>query len=153
MRELAPSEAQEALVVKAAIDLMFDCQKAADTHALVGLLIHLADSSCLSGEGVRAGVASVTAGLEDLALDVPMSPQVLGWLVGAALAAGVLAVGCLEGLLEAVESTDPKRHFIKYGWAGKGSRRGVHLNQFGRLGSTPTTLAPQPLTQSFSGTP
>lgn len=60
----------------------------------------------------RCGVQAHTEGLEDLSMDVPMSPQILGRALAALLIGGAVQLACLEGLLDKVESCDPKRRLV-----------------------------------------
>ena len=42
-------------------------------------------------------------------MDVPLSPMILGAALAATISTGTLPLASLEGLLEGVESADPKR--------------------------------------------
>lgn len=55
VRELGCTDAQEGLVVAAALQACFDSQKDDERAAVYRMLVHLADRELLSGEGVRAG--------------------------------------------------------------------------------------------------
>lgn len=59
-----------------------------------------------------AAVQEHTQGLEDLAMDVPLSPQILGLALAAIFSAGAMQLSSLEGLLEKVESCEPKRRLV-----------------------------------------
>ena len=58
------------------------------------------------------GMQAHTEGLEDLSMDVPMSPQILGRALAALLIGGAVQFACLEGLLDKVESCEPKRRLV-----------------------------------------
>lgn len=55
-----------------------------------------------------------TQQLEDLALDVPLSPQILGRTAAALAEAGALRFADVPGLVAAVEAVEPKRHFFRH---------------------------------------
>ena len=45
-------------------------------------------------------------------MDVPTSPQILGQALAALLLAGAIQFSALEGLLEKIESCEPKRRLV-----------------------------------------
>ena len=45
-------------------------------------------------------------------MDVPLSPQILGLALAAIFSAGAMQLSSLEGLLEKVESCEPKRRLV-----------------------------------------
>jgi hypothetical protein len=55
IRELGCTEAQEGLVVAAALTECYECQNAVDRHHVYKVLVHLADLNLLSSEGFRLG--------------------------------------------------------------------------------------------------
>jgi hypothetical protein len=55
IRELGCTEPQEGLVVAAALVECYECQKEADRQHMYKVLVHLADISLLSAEGIRLG--------------------------------------------------------------------------------------------------
>jgi translation initiation factor 4G len=70
---------------------------------------------------LREGLAKSVGGLEDLALDVPKAPALLGGLLGAALGAGLgpdapaepaLSLSDLTALVEPIESAEPRRALV-----------------------------------------
>jgi len=70
---------------------------------------------------LREGLAKSVGGLEDLALDVPKAPGLLGGLLGAALGAGLgpgapptpaLSLADLTSLVAPIESAEPRRALI-----------------------------------------
>ena len=63
---------------------------------------------------VSASMQEQTRSLEDLAMDVPLSPQILGHALAAVAAAGALPLAALEALLADVESCEPKRKLVGY---------------------------------------
>jgi hypothetical protein len=56
VREIAPSEGQEALVVGAALAAAYDAAGQAERDVLNAGLVHLADAGCLSADGIEAGL-------------------------------------------------------------------------------------------------
>lgn len=60
-------------------------------------------------------------------MDVPLSPMILGAALAATMATGALPLASLEGLLEGVESAEPKRKLA----AALLPRLGAELGQDG----------------------
>mmetsp|Transcript_28794 Transcript_28794/g.91965 ORF Transcript_28794/g.91965 Transcript_28794/m.91965 type:complete len:129 (-) Transcript_28794:97-483(-) len=59
---------------------------------------------------VEGAVGALCEQMEDLEIDFPLAPKLLGGFMGDAVAAGVLALG--PGLFSAIEYVDLKRRFF-----------------------------------------
>ncbi|KAF8054978.1 eukaryotic translation initiation factor isoform 4G-2 [Scenedesmus sp. PABB004] len=110
----APKDAEVADlsgVVEAGVAELFDAQTDKASDALLGLLSGFIKDGALTPDEVRAGLKPLTSTLGDLALDVPKAPQLLGRLLGEAVAAGALPLAALPELLEGAEGAEAKRGF------------------------------------------
>mmetsp|Transcript_38895 Transcript_38895/g.86508 ORF Transcript_38895/g.86508 Transcript_38895/m.86508 type:complete len:781 (+) Transcript_38895:79-2421(+) len=97
-------------VVETCLEAMMNSMKDKDTDALEDLLIHLLSKGLISTEDLITGLATYTVQLEDLSLDVPKAPALLGHAVGSAVAAGILTIDALPQLLEGDYGAEPKRN-------------------------------------------
>ena len=96
-------------LVAAAVAEVFDATAEKQQAALAGLLVRLAADGHVTAAELRAGLRTYTDGLEDLSLDVPKAPELLGRVLGGAAAKGVLALSDLPELLAKCEGAEPKR--------------------------------------------
>ncbi|KAL4442134.1 hypothetical protein ABPG77_011395, partial [Micractinium sp. CCAP 211/92] len=74
------------------LEKAFDALNERDQLALVDLLSSLAARGVLGGDDLKEGTAALLEGLEDIALDIPSAPRLLGRLLGAAAAGGLLGL-------------------------------------------------------------
>jgi len=120
-------------LVRAGVARMFDEPDPA-SGAAVGALVAALAAGGLPGlppaaaplaaahpASLREGLAKAVGGLEDLALDVPKAPSLLGGLLGAALGAGLgpggpptpaLSLADLSDLVSPIESAEPRRALV-----------------------------------------
>lgn len=82
-----------------------------EQDALCELLLATHASGLVSSQDFMDAVATFTVQLEDLAMDVPKAPQLLGQVYGAAVAQAILGIDLLPQLLEGEMSAEPKRRF------------------------------------------
>lgn len=83
-----------------------------DALALVDLLAALAARGVLGADDLKEGTAALVGGLEDIALDIPAAPRLLGRLLGAAAAGGLLGLDWAAKAVGGVESAEPRRGFV-----------------------------------------
>lgn len=94
------------------LEKAFDALNERDQLALVDLLSSLAARGVLGGDDLKEGTAALLEGLEDIALDIPSAPRLLGRLLGAAAAGGLLGLDWPAARGGAVESAEPRRAFL-----------------------------------------
>jgi translation initiation factor 4G len=94
------------------LEKAFDAVSEKDSLALVDLLSALAARGVLSGSDLKEGTAALLEALEDFALDIPAAPRLLGRLLGAAAAGGLLDLAWVAGAVAACESAEPRRGFL-----------------------------------------
>mmetsp|Transcript_38153 Transcript_38153/g.113037 ORF Transcript_38153/g.113037 Transcript_38153/m.113037 type:complete len:152 (-) Transcript_38153:1086-1541(-) len=90
---------------------MMNSLKDKECAALEALLLAMVAAAAVSPADVTAAIRTYTSMLEDLALDVPKAPRLLGGVLGAVVSAGALDVGVLPTLLEGDSGVEPKRDF------------------------------------------
>ena len=99
-------------LVATGIDRAFDEPKPEDAASVASLVGALAAAGALPAGAFVEGVRRYTETIDDLALDVPKAPALLGASIGAALAGGAIEGGALASLLDGVESVDAKRGVV-----------------------------------------
>ncbi|GFH10238.1 MI domain-containing protein, partial [Haematococcus lacustris] len=77
-------------LVKQTLQLVLDSMKEKEQTVLLELLLHLAQQGEISGEHLQEALTAYTECLEDVTIDFPKAPQLLGQCAGMAVAAGVL---------------------------------------------------------------
>lgn len=98
-------------LVEAVLEAMMNSLKDKEAVALEELLMHLHIAGVLSAADVEAGLRTFAGQLEDLALDVPKAPKLLGGALGAAVLNGVLPIDAMPRLLDGESAIEPKREF------------------------------------------
>jgi translation initiation factor 4G len=98
-------------VVVTGVAEVFDAQRDKDEKLLLDLLVMLLVKKALKVEELVAGLQTYTSQLEDLSLDVPKAPQILGKVWGQCAAEGVVPLGQMEELLADEEGAEAKRKF------------------------------------------
>lgn len=76
------------------------------------LIAALAQRGVISADDLKDGVSALTEQLEDVALDIPAAPRLLGRLLGSAAAAGLLGLDVVAQQAGVVESAEPRRNFV-----------------------------------------
>ncbi|EIE25379.1 hypothetical protein COCSUDRAFT_46693 [Coccomyxa subellipsoidea C-169] len=99
-------------LVDMGIDALFETIRPKEHEMLTDLLVSLLRRNAYSLEDFVTGVKLKTDLLEDLALDVPKAPKLLGSLVGLAVAEGAVPAGKLVELYEKVEDTETRRRGV-----------------------------------------
>lgn len=94
------------------LEKAFDALTERDQSALVGLLVSLSQRGVLGGDDLKEGTAALLEGLEDIALDIPAAPRLLGRLLGSAAAGGLLGLDWAAKAVGGVESAEPRRGFV-----------------------------------------
>lgn len=113
IREIqATPKADMSKVVETGLKLLLDTTKERERTALITLLQKLGEDKVLTSQQLTAALGSYTNQLEDLALDVPYAPDLLGKLTGALVNAGLASLEQLEELLKDVESAEPRRGLV-----------------------------------------
>lgn len=100
-------------LVGVCIRVTLDSVKEADQEKLIDLLVDLLDQGVVPPADLQAGLQEYTSQLEDLSLDVPRAPGLLGKLYGKSLAcsSNALPLAALPELLEGDYGVEPKRKF------------------------------------------
>lgn len=94
------------------LEKAFDALTERDQLALVDLLSALAARGVLGGDDLKEGTSALLEGLEDIALDIPAAPRLLGRLLGAAAAGGLLGLDWAAKAVSNVESAEPRRGYV-----------------------------------------
>ncbi|UPQ98671.1 translation initiation factor eIF-4F [Chloropicon primus] len=112
IKELNCDEGQSAKVVELVIAQLLDNVKSTEKDLLLQLLVALRTRSAVSAEALIAGLKAHTANLEDLAIDVPLAPQLIGEAIAACIVEGAADLGLLKTILEGCEGCEVKRKFV-----------------------------------------
>ncbi|BDA41688.1 Eukaryotic translation initiation factor isoform 4G-1 [Coccomyxa sp. Obi] len=99
-------------LVDTGIDALFETIRPKEQEMLTDLLVSLLRRNAYSLDDFITGVKLKTDTLEDLALDVPKAPKLLGSLVGLAIAEGAVPAGKLVEVYEKVEDTETRRRGV-----------------------------------------
>lgn len=110
-QELAIPEFKPTLI-RLGLEKAFDALETGDRDAIMGLIVSLCKKEVYSGKDIREAVDGYAAQLEDLALDVPAAPRVLGGVLGMSVAAGLMDLNGVKEPVEGVESAEPRRAFV-----------------------------------------
>jgi translation initiation factor 4G len=84
----------------------------AEQVAIADVIVELAVREAISGADIRNAVEGFTSELEDISLDVPAAPKILGRVMGCSAARGLLELEIASAQAEAVEAAEPRRAFI-----------------------------------------
>lgn len=99
-------------MLKAALQNILDTPSERDAGVITKLIAKLAAGGGLFGKDeVQAALLTFTETLEDLSLDVPKAPKLLGQFAAELSHAGALELSSMPDLLAKVESAEPKRNF------------------------------------------
>lgn len=119
------------------LEKAFDAMTEREQTSLVDLLATLAARGVLGADDLKEGTAGLMEGLEDFALDIPAAPRLLGRLLGAAAAGGLLGLDWVAGAVAPCESAEPRRAFLaaalKAAQEAGGDERVAALCQEGKL--------------------
>lgn len=94
------------------LEKAFDAMTEKEQLSLVDLLAALAARGVLAADDLKQGTAALLEQLEDLALDIPSAPRLLGRLLGAAAAGGLLGLDWVAGAASGCESAEPRRAYV-----------------------------------------
>ncbi|KXZ53095.1 hypothetical protein GPECTOR_8g86 [Gonium pectorale] len=100
-----------AKVVEIGLDQIFNSLKEKEQDALLDLLLHLHEAGAFSSENVVDALTTFTTQLEDLSMDVPKAPQLLGRFYGSCVSRNIASLDLLPQLMEGDASVEPKRRF------------------------------------------
>lgn len=94
------------------LEKAFDTVNEKEQLVLVDLIAALAQRGVVPADDLREGVSILTEQLADIALDIPSAPRLLGRLLGAAAASGLLGLDVVAAQATPVESAEPRRVFV-----------------------------------------
>ncbi|GFR43879.1 hypothetical protein Agub_g5008 [Astrephomene gubernaculifera] len=100
-----------AKVVEIGLNQIFNSLKDKEQDALLDLLLHLHEAGAISSANVVDALTTFTTQLEDLSMDVPKAPQLLGRFYGSCVSRGIASLDLLPQLMEGDASVEPKRRF------------------------------------------
>lgn len=92
-------------LVELGFSVMFDCIKEKEQVGLIDLLIKLAKEGTISKEHLCEGLKTQMDVLEDLRMDFPVAPKLLGNFLASALVEGILGMDALRDGCNANEDT------------------------------------------------
>ncbi|KAG1679450.1 hypothetical protein FOA52_007742 [Chlamydomonas sp. UWO 241] len=98
-------------LVEAVLEAMLNSIKDKEAPALEGLLVAMHAGEVVSPSDVEIALRTYCGQLEDLALDVPKAPKLLGSAFGAAVVGGALGLDAMQRLLEGDSGVESKREF------------------------------------------
>jgi translation initiation factor 4G len=99
-------------VVELIISSILDNAKPAEKDLLVNLLVSLKTRNAISESDLATGLHAHTDLLEDLAIDVPLAPQLIGEAVAACIVGGAATLGLMKELCEKMEGCEVTRKFV-----------------------------------------
>lgn len=115
----AVAAAQELLIpgfapslVRIGIDKAFDSADSGEQNAIAGLIVDLTSRGCFNSEDVSAATEEFIPDLEDISLDVPAAPRVLGLIIGGCADKGVFGLDILANKLPNIEGAEPRRNVL-----------------------------------------
>jgi translation initiation factor 4G len=94
------------------LDKAFNALLETERNYIVDVVLALVARGAVAPNELRSAVEECTAELEDLALDVPAAPRVLGKVMGLAAVHGLLGLDVVAGHAGAVESAEPRRAYV-----------------------------------------
>ncbi|GAB4821712.1 hypothetical protein N2152v2_008758 [Parachlorella kessleri] len=99
-------------LVQIGLEKAFDTPDTKQQLAVADLLAALAARGVLSADDLREGCGPLLEALEDISLDTPSAPRLLGRLLGSAAASGMLGLDFVVKTAQGVESAEPRRNFV-----------------------------------------
>jgi len=84
----------------------------AEQIAIADVIVELGVREAIVGEDIRVAVGDFMSVLEDISLDIPAAPKVLGRVIGCAAARGLLGLDIAAAQAATVEAAEPRRAFI-----------------------------------------
>jgi translation initiation factor 4G len=100
------------VLVRVGVEKAFDSMVEAEQNAIADVVVELAVRDAIVGKDIRDAVGDFTSELEDISLDIPAAPKVLGRVMGCAAARGLLGLDIAAAQAGTVESAEPRRAFI-----------------------------------------
>ena len=110
VQELNAPEFMSQLVYMA-LEKLLDVLRPRDQQLVVQLVAVLFAGGMLTKEDVSSGFMTFGEALEDLAVDYPMAPKLLGAFMGRLVAEGALSMGLLNDILERLSYCSQRREF------------------------------------------
>ncbi|EFJ50942.1 eukaryotic translation initiation factor 4 [Volvox carteri f. nagariensis] len=101
----------EPQVVEIGLDQMFNSLKEKEQDALLDLILHFHDAGAITSANAVDALTTYTTQLEDLSMDVPKAPQLLGRFYGSCVSRNIASLDLLPQLMEGDASVEPKRRF------------------------------------------
>ena len=99
-------------VVEAIVGMVLDNAKPKEKELLIKLLVALRTKEAIGEAPLEQGLAAFTDQLEDLAIDVPLAPQLLGEAVAAVIMEGAHTYALLKTLTSKMEGCEVMRKFL-----------------------------------------
>lgn len=84
----------------------------AEQIAIADVIVTLAVREAIAAKDIRDAVEGFTSELEDVSLDIPAAPKILGRVMGCAAAHGLLGLDIAAAQAATVEAAEPRRAFI-----------------------------------------
>ncbi|GLI58622.1 hypothetical protein VaNZ11_000357 [Volvox africanus] len=109
VRELGPNHL--AKVVEIGLDQVFNSLKEKEQDVLLDLILHLHEAGAITSANVVDALITYTTQLEDLSMDVPKAPLLLGRFYGSCVSRNIASLDLLPQLMEGDASVSPKRRF------------------------------------------
>lgn len=100
-------------LVRIGIEKAFDALNEIEQSAIVGLIITLAAAeSAVTPADVRAAVEEFCGPLEDISLDIPSAPRVLGRILGLMASRDLMGLDVVAAQAGNIEGAEPRRGFV-----------------------------------------
>ena len=102
------------VLVEIGINRAYDTPQAAEQAKICGLIVELVANKVVTVDDVLATTETQAKSLDDTMLDVPAAPKILGYIIGGALAKGLLQAAVLGALAspDAIEGAEARRGLL-----------------------------------------
>ncbi|DBA68932.1 hypothetical protein WJX79_006578 [Trebouxia sp. C0005] len=101
-------------MVRIGISKLFEVTREKDQSSLVTVLVGLQTKGALSAEQLLGGIRKSTDQLEDLRLDIPKAPLLLGQLLAKAVTEGAFGDDALQEVCQPIEDTEARRELLAH---------------------------------------
>lgn len=115
----ATAAAQELLVpgfgpvlVKIGMTKAFDAVNSAEQDVIAGLIVDLASRECLNPRDIQSATEEFAPNLEDISLDVPSAPRVIGIMLGGCVDKGLLGIDVVAAQAGLIEGAEARRNLF-----------------------------------------
>eukprot|EP01102_Stenamoeba_stenopodia_P005462 TRINITY_DN1613_c0_g1_i1.p1 TRINITY_DN1613_c0_g1~~TRINITY_DN1613_c0_g1_i1.p1 ORF type:complete len:1150 (+),score=239.88 TRINITY_DN1613_c0_g1_i1:98-3547(+) len=100
-------------IVNRTVQTAFDC-KPADFNLLLSLLCMLHQKNCLSSDALVSGLKQVMGGFEDILIDYPKAPQMIGKIVAHLIRESCLELPSLKDIMLPISSQTSEASSVLY---------------------------------------